>query len=103
LPTDSAAASPADVQIANVSRPRSVFNVFIIEHPENTSARRRKCWDDICSSSVNIAAAVGRRNQNGGGTYRHRKRQRIAEAIGEKQLCGDRPTSSSRIPSTCFA
>ena len=88
LPTDSGSASPAEVQIRSRAPPRSLFSASSFSIAENSVGTPKKIVGLYLFISANIDS---RRRplgiEHGGGADRHRKRQRVAEAIGEKQLC----------------
>ena len=92
LPTDSGSASPAEVQMRKREPARSCFSVSSLSIAENNVGTPKK----MVGLYLFISANITRRRrtlgiENGGGADRHRKRQRVAEAIGEKQFCRRQP------------
>ncbi len=88
LPTDSGSASPAEVQTRRRLPPRCALHRLVVEH---RGKQRRHAEEDAGIILVHQREHHRRRRalgiEHGGGADRHRKRQRIAEAIGEEQFC----------------
>src|SRR6202049_4923188 len=94
LPTDSGSASPAEVQTRKLLPPRSCFIVSSFSIAENSVGTPKKMLGLYLFISANIPAGGGRRTrgiEHRGGADRHRKRQRVAKAVGEEQLCRRQP------------
>ena len=88
LPTNSGSASPAEVQMRNRVPARSSFSALVVQH---RGEQRRHAEEDGRVVFVHQREHRSRRRPLGiehrGGADRHRERQRVAEAIGEEQLC----------------
>ena len=89
LPTDSGSASPAEVQMRSARAAALALHRLVVEHRRE---QRRHAVEDRRIVAVHQVEHPRRRRplavQHRGGADRHREGQRVAEAVGEEQLCG---------------